>query len=90
MREDNTKSSLGDWNAIKTLWSYSQSHKKPIILGMFLLFFSSSLGILSALSMGALVEKGLVQKSLKMSYSLGALMLLAELGAVLFLSLIHI
>ena len=85
MREDNTKSSLGDWNAIKTLWSYSQSHKKPIILGMFLLFFSSSLGILSALSMGALVEKGLVQKSLKMSYSLGALMLLAELGAVLFL-----
>lgn len=69
---------LGDWKSLLVLLTYAKGFYFKIFISLFLIFASSLFALLSSKYMGDLIEKGLIQKSLKHSLNYSLVILLLE------------
>ncbi len=77
--------SMSDFAAFKKLSSYAGPHKWGLIIGFILLLGSSLCALISARSLGALVEEGLLVKDSEASFRFAYIVIGLELGSLLFM-----
>ena len=76
---------LGDFKSLKILFGHARPYRWQIFTALFFLFISSFFAIYSSKLMGDLLEKGLIAKDMNKSIKLVIIILVLEVGSVLFI-----